>query len=256
MSPVTESSQVVAYYRVSTDAQAVSGLGLDAQRAAVRLYASKNNLHIVAEHTDAGVSGAAPIEQRSGLLGAMKDIVTHRAGALLVAKLDRVSRQMLSTLTIEKSLKHHGARLVSTAGEGTESDDAAARFTRHIMGAVSELERDLISNRVKNALAQKKARGERLGRPPFSFVVNEDGELEATLQTGAVVQAVQMRKDGKKLREIAEELGWNINKAHRVTTSWKGKEAQLMVLWAAHEKNRAATLQAAIVEKKGFQWVG
>ena len=226
------SSNVVAYYRVSTDGQGESGLGLEAQRDAVRAYAAQNDLHIISEHTDTGLSGKAPLEERAGLVAAMAAVVANKPAALLVAKIDRLSREMLTQLTIEKALTQSGCRLISAANEGTEGDDAASVFTRRIMSAVGELEASLISARTKAALAQKKARGERLGQPPASLRV-EDGVLVATPATGSVVQAVQMRAKGTTYREIGEALGWTTQKSYRITKFWGGKEDELYKLWAS-----------------------
>ena len=132
----TTSNGVVAYYRVSTNEHSESGLGFEAQQAVCRAYAAKNVLTIISEHTDAGLSGRAPLEQRTALVAAMASVVANKPAALLVAKIDRLSREMLTQLTIEKALVQSGCRLVSAANEGTEGDDAASVFTRRIMSAV------------------------------------------------------------------------------------------------------------------------
>lgn len=227
---------VVAYYRVSTLDQSESGLGLEAQAAAVRAYAAKNGLHIISEHTDAGVSGKAALEDRPGLVAAMADVVLNKPSALLVAKMDRLSREMLTQLTIEKSLVASGCRLVSAANEGTEGDDAASVFTRRIMAAVSEMEASLISARTKASLAAKKARGERLGTPPATLRV-EDGVLVPTAATGSVVQAVEMRSNGAKLREVVAATGWTPSKTQRVCAYWKGREDELATIWARRDQS-------------------
>ena len=230
MTKQTQNEGVVAYYRVSTNEQNESGLGLEAQKAVCRAYAAKNGLTIISEHTDAGVSGRAPLEQRAALVAAMASVVANKPASLLVAKIDRLSREMLTQLTIEKALVQSGCRLVSAANEGTESDDAASVFTRRIMSAVGELEASLVSVRTKAALKAKKERGERLGKPPATLRV-EDGVLVPTAATGSVVQAVEMRAAGAKLHEVEAATGWTRSKTQRVCSYWKGREDELATIW-------------------------
>ena len=78
----TTSNGVVAYYRVSTNEQSESGLGLEAQQAVCRAYAAKNGLTIISEHTDAGLSGRAPLEQRTALVAAMASVVANKPAAI------------------------------------------------------------------------------------------------------------------------------------------------------------------------------
>jgi site-specific DNA recombinase len=230
MPKTTKNNTVVCYYRVSTVEQSQSGLGLEAQKAACHSYAQKNGLVIISEHTDAGVSGKAALEDRAGLVAAMADVVTNKPSALLVAKMDRVSREMLTQLIIEKSLTQNGCRLVSAANEGTEGDDAASVFTRRIMSGVSELEASLVSARTKAALRAKRERGERLGHPPATLRV-EDGLLVPTPATASVVQAVEMRAAGATYREIQEATGFKQTKTFRVCRYWKGREDELRTIW-------------------------
>jgi len=75
----------------------------------------------------------------------------------------------------ERQISKKGARIVSAAGEGTETDDPSAIFTRRILDAVGELERALTAARTRAALRAKRARGERAGTEPFGFRVNGDG---------------------------------------------------------------------------------
>ena len=221
---VREAQTVVAYFRVSTDQQAVSGLGLDAQRAAVRAYAAKNNLHIVSEHTDEGVSGKLGISDRPALGCALQSMLTEKADGLLVHKLDRLSRDLLTQLTIERTVEKSGARIVSASGEGTLADDPSTVFTRRVLQAAAEMEAGVISARTKCALAAKKARGERVGRPPFGLKLNEErGRLEITEDIATVLRVVELRHEGLKLRDIAEETEVNLNKAGRICRRWMNK---------------------------------
>jgi|TARA_R100000664_G_C2739201_1_gene127971 DNA invertase Pin-like site-specific DNA recombinase len=168
--------RVSVLFRVSTDQQAQSGLGIDAQKAAVAAKVAQERWEVVKTTTERGVSGKSPLSARQGLTEAMAVVAAGKAEILLVAKLCRLSRDPMNSLIIEKTITKAGGRVVSCAGEGTDSDDPSQVLMRRVMSAVAENEAAMISQRTRVALAAKKARGERLGRPPFGFVVH-DGEL-------------------------------------------------------------------------------
>ena len=226
MVPATDTTTAIAYIRVSTDKQAESGLGLEAQRASIENFARANDIQILSFHADEGVSGKASLDNRPGMMSAMADCVRLRAGALLVAKMDRLSRDTLTALTIEKSLLKSGTTIKSAAGEGTASDDPSELLLRRILQAVSSHEVALVSSRTKAAMAAKKARGERVGRPPFGFKV-VDGELVPTPDAAVALQAVMMRYAGVGLKTIAAEMGWGTTKAWRITKRWEDKQSEL-----------------------------
>ena len=225
MTPTTAPTTAVLYARCSTDSQGLDGLGINHQIEAARKWADQHGVQIISEHKEV-VSGKAPIEKRCGLVAAMASVVANRAGILLVAKMDRVSRDMLTTMTIEKSLLASGARLVSVEGEGTESDDATAVFTRRIMAAVSELECSLISARTKCALAQKKKNGERLGKPRRGFRVQVDAEGGRKLVKSAdwdlVRDCLMLREGGASWIKCAEILGVTPQGARQQLRKWEG----------------------------------
>ena len=141
----------VAYYRVSTDKQGQSGLGLDAQRQAVMTYLNGGTWKLVAEHTEveSGKRNARPELERA--LAACRK---HKA-KLVIAKLDRLSRNLAFIATLMDS----GVEFVAA------DNPHANRLTVHILAAVAEHERAAISERTKDALAAAKRRGVKLGGP-------------------------------------------------------------------------------------------
>jgi DNA invertase Pin-like site-specific DNA recombinase len=139
----------VAYYRVSTQRQGRSGLGLDAQQQAVRDHLNGGNWRIVAEFTEVE-SGKR--SDRPKLAEALK---TCRAlgATLIIAKLDRLARNV-----------HFVSGLMESGVEFTAVDfPQANRLTVHILAAVAEHEAKMISERTKAALAAAKRRGVKLG---------------------------------------------------------------------------------------------
>jgi len=149
------SKPLVAYFRVSTREQGRSGLGIDAQRAAVARFAEAEGFEIVAEFTEIETGkGSDALERRPQLAAALAE--ARRNGKhcpIAVAKLDRLSRDVHF---ISGLMAHKTPFLVA---------DLGCAFLLHLYAALAEKERALISQRTKAALAAAKARGQALGNP-------------------------------------------------------------------------------------------
>jgi len=171
-------SRVVVYLRVSTDEQADSGAGLDAQLHACRTYAERAGLDLVGPFADEGISGAATPEKRPKLLEAMAEI--RPGSALLVAKRDRLGRDPIIVATIEATIKRAGGGVLSAAGEGTEGDSPTDVLMRRIIDAFAEFERLMIRLRTAAALASLKRRGRSYGSIPYGFRAIDDGRHSST----------------------------------------------------------------------------
>lgn len=143
--------RVAAYYRVSTDGQGRSGLGLDAQRQAVRALCDSRGWEIVSEFTEVE-SGKR--NDRPQLMAAL-DQARLTGSKLVVAKLDRLSRDAAFTL----QLRNSGVDF--TCADNPDVN----RLTIGLLAVINEDERERISERTKAALAAAKARGQRLGNP-------------------------------------------------------------------------------------------
>jgi DNA invertase Pin-like site-specific DNA recombinase len=164
----------VSYLRVSTRTQKESGLGLAAQRAAVDSYlASINGVEV--ESFEEAESGRNPNRPR---LSAALDLCQRAKAALVIAKLDRLSRNV----SFISQLMEAGVEFVAA------DMPSANRLTIHIVSAMAEYERDLISHRVKAALAAAIARGTRVGNPNVLAV------------QAKAVEAAQQRADAFALR--------------------------------------------------------
>jgi DNA invertase Pin-like site-specific DNA recombinase len=185
--------KVVLYQRVSTDKQAQSGLGLEAQNEALTALCARQGYQIVSTHTDEGVSGKTSLQDRPELLEAIASIKGSGAQALLVAKLDRLSRDVLVLLTMERTLASVGARLLSASGEGTEDDSPQGKLVKTILAAVAENEAAMVSVRTKAAMKAAKTQGKHIGRPPMGMEKNEWGEWEAGQEFYLVVQILMAR---------------------------------------------------------------
>jgi DNA invertase Pin-like site-specific DNA recombinase len=138
----------VAYYRVSTARQGRSGLGLEAQKAAVLAFIN-GRAELVAEFTEVESGKHANREELKKAIAACKK---HKA-KLVIAKLDRLSRNLAFIATLMES----GVEFVAV------DMPEANKLTVHILAAMAEHEREQISKRTKDALAAAKRRGKRLG---------------------------------------------------------------------------------------------
>ncbi len=146
----------VAYYRVSTARQGKSGLGIEAQKAAIQRFAEAEGIEVLAEHVEVETGkGADALERRPELAAALAQARKAKC-PVLVAKLDRLSRDV----HFISGLMAHRVPFV-VADLGADADP----FMLHLYAALAEKERALISARTKAALAAKKAQGVKLGNP-------------------------------------------------------------------------------------------
>lgn len=198
--------RLVAYYRVSTERQGRSGLGLEAQREAVRRFAEAEGMEIAAERVEVETGkGADALELRPELRGALED--ARRMGcAVVVAKLDRLSRDVAF---IAGLMAQRVPFVVAELGPDVDP------FVLHLYAALAEKERALISARTKAALAAAKARGVKLGTPgnlrnrELGTAKGAAGRIKRADERAALVlPAVEeaRRQGAASLREIADAL--------------------------------------------------
>jgi DNA invertase Pin-like site-specific DNA recombinase len=185
----------IAYYRVSTDRQGKSGLGLEAQKAAVQARLNGGPWSLVAEFTEIE-SGRQP--KRPQLQAALAACKKHNA-KLVVAKLDRLTRNVRFMLTlIDAGVEVLFCDLPEVTG-------AMGRFLLTTMASTAELEAGLISERTKAALAAAKARGTVLGAHARVLAPQYQAEArERAKQLAPLIHDLQQQ--GYSLRDIAAEL--------------------------------------------------
>jgi DNA invertase Pin-like site-specific DNA recombinase len=162
--------KAVAYYRVSTKQQHRSGLGLEAQRAAATRFAEAERLKIIAEFVEAETGkGADALDRRPQLAAALAAARSARC-PVLVSKLDRLSRDVAF---ISGLMAQRVPFIVAELGRDADP------FMLHIYAALAEKERRLISERIRSALASKRAQGASLGNPRN---LGEAGSMGRTTQ--------------------------------------------------------------------------
>ena len=193
-------SNIVAYFRVSTQKQGASGLGLESQRVCVTEYAKRTGGNIVSEFTEVE---SGKNNNRVKLAEAIAE--TKRTGGLLViAKLDRLARNAGFIFTLKE------------AGVNFRACDLpeANTLTVGIFAVLAQHEAELISSRTKSALAAKKARGETLGTPAnLTTAAREKGReahrLNAANNQNTITAkgyAKLLREGGATLRQVADTL--------------------------------------------------
>jgi DNA invertase Pin-like site-specific DNA recombinase len=196
----------IGYRRVSTQDQADSGLGLEAQQTAIETAAARFGVTVEETFTDAGVSGGLALEHRPALMAALDCI--GPGDLLIVAKRDRIGRDVLNVAMIERLVERRGARVCSAAGEGTDDDGPTGRLMRRVVDAFAEYERALIRARTKSAMAVAKRQGRRVGCIPWGHAVSDDGRTLVPNEDELVVleRIRWLRARGFTLHGIAEAL--------------------------------------------------
>lgn len=187
------SMKYIAYYRVSTSKQGQSGLGLEAQQAAVADYLKSNTGELVTEYTEVQ-SGSK--DNRPELQAALRQCRLTGA-TLLIAKLDRLSRNRSFLMSIQDSSVQFVAVDMPEANH----------FTVGLMACLADYERQLISERTKAALKAAKARGVKLGNPRLSKVRPTDTKAA----TAARVNKAKQRN--AEMLAIINEMRDNEGKA-------------------------------------------
>lgn len=197
-------SIAVAYRRVSTDDQAN---GLEAQRDQIEGWCRRSNVTLLASYEDRDVSGALPLASRPAFLDALADVRAFRAGVVVVAKRDRIARDIGVVRDIERSVNMHGARLVSADG-ASDGDTAGARMHRAMLDVYSEYERGVIGERTTAALARKRARGERTGGlVPYGYDAVNGNLVPNDSEQALIREIAELRASGLTIAAIVRKVG-------------------------------------------------
>jgi DNA invertase Pin-like site-specific DNA recombinase len=205
-----QSRRFVAYYRVSTHRQGKSGLGLDAQRAAVARFAETEGLTIAAEFVEVeSGKGSDALATRPKLAAALTAARKAKC-PVVVAKLDRLSRDVAF---IAGLMAQRVPFIVAELGPDVDP------FMLHIYAALAEKERRVISDRTKAALAQAKARGVQLGNRRLAV----DNAAAADARADAL-RPILAELTGQSLRKIAAELN-----RRRIPAARSGKWSAMAV---------------------------
>ncbi len=186
--------KVAAYARVSTSN---NGQDPEVQLRELREYVARRGWKLAGEYVDVGISGTK--EKRPQLDRLMADAHRRKFDAVVVWKFDRFARSVSHLLRALETFKALGIEFVSLS-EQMDTSTPTGKMVFTVLGAVAELERSLIAERVRAGLRNAKAKGKKLGRP--RLVADRS-------------QIARLRAQGRSLREIATELGCSPGFVHK-----------------------------------------
>lgn len=189
--------KAVAYARVST----LLGQDVENQLHGIRELSKHRGFDLIQEYVDQGISGRS--EKRPSLDQLIRDARKGQFKIIIIHSIDRLGRSTKHLLNLIDELRHLNVSIISIR-ESLDFSTPTGQMALTMLSAVAQLEAQLTSERIKTALAVKKAlaskmnNGWRCGRPPL------DQELES--------KVIQLRQEGKSIREISKHLG-NISKS-------------------------------------------
>lgn len=188
------------YVRVSTEEQAKKGISLDVQRGIIQEYCKANQLNLVNTFSDEGQTGSI-IKGRDGITDLLKCLRRNEAQHLVIYTVDRLSRNLLDLLIIERELTKR--QIVLHTRDGIIDTSNTFGFLYFVIVAlISEIERRLIQDRTKSALSLKKERHEIISRLPYGYK-RKGKQLIKNRDEQKVIKAVnELYKSGASLTRI------------------------------------------------------
>jgi DNA invertase Pin-like site-specific DNA recombinase len=183
--------RAIVYTRVSTGAQAESGLGLTDQLDRITATLTSRGWEVVHHAQDAGLSGKRA-DNRPALVEALRMLDAGEADVLVASKLDRLSRSVIDFAAMVQRAKRKGWAIVVLDSD-VDTTTAAGRLFVNVMVSMAEFESDRIAERVAASHQVRRARGQRAGQRP---------ELPEAIRTRIADEVT----DGRALRAIAQDL--------------------------------------------------
>ena len=205
----------VVYCRVSTREQALEGVSLAAQEAALRAYCTLRNLDVAAVVVDAGVSGGKPLATRAGGRRVLDLVESGAVGSVVAYKLDRLFRDACDCLavTAQWDRQEVALHLVDLGGQSIDTSTAMGRFMLTVLAGAAEMERNQIRERTSGALQHLKNQGVQLGGEALGWTrtdaTDADGRLvvrKVAAECDTVERIMALRADGLTLQAIADTL--------------------------------------------------
>ena len=196
--------KAIGYIRVSTQGQVDDGVSLETQKAKIEAWCLANDYDLVEVFSDEGISGKA-MNNREGLQQALDAV--NKDMALVTYSMSRISRSTEDMLALARQIEKQGADMVSLS-EKIDTTSAAGKMVFRMLAVLNEFERDQISERTTAALQYKKQQGQRIGTVPYGYSLDADGiHLVPDTREQKILRFItQLRNEGYKLRQIAEQL--------------------------------------------------
>ena len=169
--------KTIGYVRVSTLHQAEEGVSLEAQRTKIQAYGDLHELELTEIIEDAGLSGKS-ISGRPGIKKVIELVKSRKIDNVVVYKLDRLARNLKEACEVSELLQKKGVSLHSIS-EKNDTGSATGKLFYHVLSAMNQWEREVISERTVTALSLKRSKNERIsGHAPYGYKFNCDNLVE------------------------------------------------------------------------------
>jgi DNA invertase Pin-like site-specific DNA recombinase len=236
---IAEPGQVAIYIRVSTRRQVESGLGLAAQLSACDEYTKRQGLQVSHIFKEKGISTKVPLHRRPLGRELLSLIDTGQISGVVALRLDRPFRSVTDCLGSLDSWADRGValHLVDFAGQSVDTRNALGRLFITLLAGFAEFERNILSQRVKEALEEKKKKNQYLGKIPYGFRVSKsDGKtlVKDELEWSMVCKILRLKAKGLAFKAIAVNLNdrkqykrfrpWNLYSVRRVFLRYQEDE--------------------------------
>lgn len=205
-------TRILGYVRVSTDEQAASGYGLEAQEDAIRMEAARRGWTVAGVVRDEGASGKSL--DRPGLHETLTRAAAGEADAIVVAKLDRATRSLVGLADLIEWMANAGVGFVAL-DLGIDTTTSTGRLVAHVMGSVAQWEREQISARTTAAATVRREHGKRMGR---------EGVRDTRPDVAERIR--QARASGETWQRIADGLNADAVPTVRGGTEWRVSAVQ------------------------------
>jgi site-specific DNA recombinase len=197
--------KAIGIVRVSTEEQADDGVSVEAQTSKIKAYARLYDIEIVDIVVDAGYSGKNM--DRPGLQKALATLKCGEVGGIIVAKLDRLTRNIGDMNTMIVDYFTRGGELMSV-DDRVDTATASGRLVLNVLMSVYQWERETIVERTKDALRWKNQNGERTGSVPYGYDLADDGVklIPNPVEQGVIADIRRMKSEGVSLQKICDRL--------------------------------------------------
>lgn len=197
--------KAIGYIRVSTEEQAKEGVSLENQHDKITAYCALNDLELIEVVEDRGIS--AKNLHREGIQKIITLIKKHSIDAVVVYKLDRLSRSVRDIIDLVELFEKNNIAFHAIV-DHIDTKTATGRFFLNIMASLSQMERELIGERTKDALQMKIVKGERAGQIPYGYTLSDDGRSLVINENEqkAIIYIKALHNQGYSNRAICKEL--------------------------------------------------
>jgi len=196
--------RALGYLRVSTEEQAREGVSLDAQRHLIEAHAEANGWELIGIESDNGISGKR-LKNRPGLLRALFALTRHKADALLVVALDRLSRTTTDVLGLAARSEREGWQILCVQEQVDSTPEGEFMLT--LRAGLAQLERRKIGQRTKDALTELRRQGKRTSRfAPFGYRWSNGRRVRVEAEQDILRRIMRYRAQGLGKRRIANAL--------------------------------------------------